>query len=215
MNQSPTTEAQVAERNLRQNADKLGKIATLNRNSNRDKYELGKIYYEITKDTGLSYEMIDTYMVAEHGIQLPSGGSMSRLRSVYETWALHAGVDIDELSFVSPYLLYQIQNLTIITGVSAIDWLARLRTHTREQVLEAALGIRTKDKPNTQDLKSISVNSDVASMMNDARAHFARAVGLKDITPTAFIEFASQLILDSSLPILRDIWSKMHGETTE
>jgi len=207
---TPTTEIEVAEHHLKRNAETLKRIASLNHSSNHDRYSLGKLYYEITKDTGLSYEMIDTYMVTKHGIQLPSGGSMSRLRSVYETWHLHAGVDIDELAFVSPYLLYQLQNLTIITGTSAMDWLAKLRTHTREQILEAARGIR--NKPDKQEMASVTVNKDVVATMNDARAHFAKAVGETVISPTAFLEFTSQLVLDSSPENLREIWAKMHGE---
>jgi hypothetical protein len=212
---TPTTEIEVAERHLMTHADNLKRIASLNHSSNHDKYMLGQLYYNITKDTGLSYEMIDTYMVATHGIQLPSGGSMSRLRSVYETWHLHAGVEIDELAFVSPYLLYQLQNLTIITGTSSIDWLGKLRTHTREQVLEAALGIRPKPESEKPKLQSVTVSKDVVALMNDARAHFAKAVGEVVISPTAFLEFTSQLILDSNPINLRSIWAKMHGEATE
>lgn len=212
---TPTTELEVAEHHLKRNAETLKKIASLNHSSNHDKYLLGQLYYEITKDTGLSYEMIDTYMVTQHGIQLPSGGSMSRLRSVYETWHLHAGVDIDELAFVSPYLLYQLQNLTIITGTSAIDWLGKLRTHTREQVLEAAQGIREKTDVEKPKLQSVTVHKDVVALMNDARAHFAKAVGETVITPTAFLEFTSQLILDSNPMNLRSIWAKMHGEAID
>jgi len=190
----------------------LSEIAKLNMSSNLGRYQLAQLYYELTFDTDLPWESIDQYLVDNYQCQILSKGSMSKLRSVYETWVKISGLGMHELAPFSPYLLYALQKKTEINARTAPMWLNRLRTHTRDQVLAAADGVR---EPKGQDYQSVTIPAEIYGLLNDARAKMATAVGEQKLTHTAFLEFLGQLILDSNDMNLREIWAKMHGEETE
>jgi hypothetical protein len=190
----------------------LSEIAKLNMSSNLGRYQLAQLYYELTFDTDLPWESIDQYLVDNYQCQILSKGSMSKLRSVYESWVKISGLGMHELAPFSPYLLYALQKKTEINARTAPMWLNRLRTHTRDQVLAAADGVR---EFKAQEYQSVTIPAEIYGLLNDARAKMATAVGEQKLTHTAFLEFLGQLILDSNDMNLREIWAKMHGEETE
>jgi len=190
----------------------LTELAKVNLSSNMGRYQLAQLYYELTLDTDLPWESIDQYMLDNHQAQIPSKGSMSKLRSVYETWVKVSGVGMHELAPFSPYLLYSVQKKTEINARTAPVWLSRMRTHTREQVLQAAGGMGGERQ---HDYQSVTVPVEVYGLLNDARAKMAGAVGQEKLTHTAFLEFLGQLVLDSNDGSLREIWARMHGEEVE
>jgi hypothetical protein len=189
----------------------LEEMAKLNMSSNLGRYQLAQLYYELTFDTDLPWESIDQYLVDNYQCQILSKGSMSKLRSVYETWVKISGLGMHELAPFSPYLLYALQKKTEINARTANMWLNRLRSHTRDQVLEAASGV---GESKAQEYQSVTVPVEIYGLLNNARAKMATAVGQEKLTHTAFLEFLGQLILDSHDGNLREIWAKMHGEET-
>jgi hypothetical protein len=205
MNEAQQREAQQ----FRKHKQTLDEIAKLNMSTNLGKYQLAQLYYELTFDTDLSWDAIDQYIVENHQSQILSKGSISKLRSVYEVWVKFCGVGMHELAPFSPYLLYALQKRTEINSRTANMWLNRLRSHTRDQVLEAASGMTD---PKVQEYQSVTVPVEIYGLLNSARAKMAGAVGENKLTHTAFLEFLGQLILDSNEINLREIWAKMHGE---
>jgi hypothetical protein len=191
----------------------MGRLAT---GGNLERLRLGQLYYELTLRNDISYEAIDAHLVTTYGVQMPARSSMSRLRKVYEVWHAQGAVPLSELAFFSPYLLYQVQLRTVITARTAPMWMQRMRTYTREQVLEAAAGMAgAKPKGEHADFVQFALQKEIAALFNDARVRFAESVGEEKVSPTAFIEFISQLVLDSSTSSLRVLWAKLHGEEVE
>jgi hypothetical protein len=211
------TAAARDERLLSKNAPVLAEMARWASAGNLERLRLGQLYYELTLRNDLSYEAIDTYLVQHHGVQMPTSSTMSRLRKVYEVWHAQAGMSLVDLAPFSPYLLYQVQARTLITSRTAPMWLQRMRTYTREQVLEAAggMGKGAMPGPDTTEFRTLTVQREVAQLFNDARARFAESVGAERLSPTVFVEFLSQLVLDSSIPSLRNLWAKLHGEEVD
>jgi hypothetical protein len=215
--ESISVAAAKAEQALTKFAPVLEEIAKENTQGNASRYKLGQLYYELTFQTDLEYDDIDAYLVTRHNIQLPSKSSMSRLRRVYEEWGKHAGVPIIELAPFSPYLLYQIQLRTPITARTARLWLHRLREYGRREVLEAANATSVKEPKEGNETRYVNMllPEGVMDMLREARARFAEAVGENKMSPTALVEFMSQLVIDSSPQNLRALWARLHGEETD
>jgi hypothetical protein len=199
-------------RNLNTHRATLEEMAKLNSTSNLERYKLGQLYFELTLHTDLSWEAVDQYLVENYQVQMPSRSSMSRLRSVYEVWSKQAGIHVTELAPFSPYLLYNLQLRTEITSRTAPAWLQRLRTYSRDQVLELAAGVR---EPKQSEFKTMHLPADVVLLINDAKSKLADAAGEKKLTQTGFLEFVAQLVLDSNDRSLRELWAKMHGEVVD
>lgn len=200
------------ERQFREHKLAIEELARMNLDGNAARYKLGQLYYELSVATDISWDALDQYMTENYQCQIPSRSSMSRLRSVYETWNRHSGINLAELAPFSPYLLYTLQKRTEINSRTASAWLSRLRNYTRDQVLEAASGVKEEKRT---DFEKLSVPTEIYTLLNDARAKMADAVGERKLTHTAFLEFVGQLVLDSNDANLRAIWAKMHGEELE
>jgi hypothetical protein len=209
------TAAARDEKLLNKNAPVLAEMARWASAGNLERLRLGQLYYELTFRNDLSYEAIDAYMVQHHGVQMPTVSTMSRLRNVYDVWHMQAGVSLVDLARFSPYLLYQVQKRTLITSRTAPMWIQRMGTYTRGQVLEAAKGMAKQGADENPEFRTLVVQREVAQLFNDARARFAESVGADRLSPTVFVEFLSQLVLDSSIPSLRNLWAKLHGEEVD
>lgn len=192
-------------------AEAVTDMAKAHTKGNEQRLRLGQLYHEITARTTIDYAALDAHMVQAHQVQLPSKSTMNRLRTVYETWCVHAGVQIEELAPFSITLLHQVGIITPITAKTAPLWLARMRAGTRDQVMAFARGMVDEDATRPR-LVNLVVPEGVATMLADARVHFAAAVGEDKLSTTAFVEFAAQLVLDSSPENLRALWRHAHGE---
>lgn len=208
--------AQRVEQELAMFAAALGEIAKAHTDANVQRLTMGQLYYQITQRTTIDYAALDTHMVQEHQVQLPSKSTMNRLRKVYEVWCEHANVEIEELAPFSTTLLHEISIIAPVTAKTAPMWLSRMRSGTRDQVLATARGlIPDGEEGGRPKLINLTIPKPVAELLADARVHFADAVGEEKLSSTAFIEFAAQLVLDSSPANLRSLWRDAHGEADD
>jgi hypothetical protein len=208
--------ADYDEKLLSARAPALAELAKASTNGNLERLRLGQLYYELTDRTNLTYESIDRWLLENHGVQMPAKSTVSRMRNVYDVWHLQAGVGLHDLAPFSPWLLYQVQLRTSITARTAPMWLQRMRAYDRLQIMEAAAGMAEK-KPDGEEKKflTFALQREIAEMFNDARIRFAESVGREALSPTAFIEFMSQLIIDSDPRSLKTLWARIHGEELE
>lgn len=193
--------------------DVLSDMASTAATGNLGRLQLGKLYDELTLRHDFGYPLVEEYMRRVHGVQLPTKSTMSKLRTVYRAWHLRGRVPLDELAKISISTLYEVDMQVSVTHHNARSWVQRCVDMNREDVVTAAR--LEAGRLVSLSLSSIRVQADVAELFNTALTHFQGAVGQGDLTRTAFMEFLSQLVLDSERESLRSLWARLHGETIE
>jgi hypothetical protein len=199
------------EQKLLERADLLEAMSSAAKTGHASRYDLGMLYYELTRELDFPYRLIEEYVQRVYRVQLPVASTMSRLRKVHEVWVLRFAFPRERLSKTSPHTLYMVQ-LALGGGLdhdNAREWLEHAETMSREQLMQKI----AKDSGafGTQS-RPLYVDSHVAQLFNAALVRFREAVGVEKLSTTAMVEFLAQLVIDSRTESLRNLWQQMHGE---
>lgn len=189
------------------------RLAQSVRDSTGGLWDFGREYYILNQDTAFNYQALSRAVKDQHGVDLYPPSVATRLRKAYEAYAINADVPMEILRKFSPYYLYELAVVVDITKKNARDWLERARTTARADLMTEIKG-RGEGNGSPAPKTMIRIDEDVYNRLQEAQQHLSASVGT-NLSTTVFMEFITELILNTQGVRLRKLWDIMHGEHDE
>lgn len=187
------------------------RIAQAVRDSEASLWDFGEEYALLNRLPAFNYRGLARAVKDQHGVDIYPPSTATKLRKAYERYVMTCGVPMGTIRAYSPYYLYELANMVDITRANVHDWLKRVETTPRSDLLEQ---VRAADPEAHEDMAIIRVPENVYQAVQEAAQHLAQSVS-QHVSPTVFLEFVSELVLNTKGIQLRRLWDHLHGEGQE
>ncbi len=185
------------------------KIAEKYRQHNVNAIDIGGIVSSLANEHGYTLDSIRRRLREEFGVMIHSNGTLSKWRSVYDTYIRKWGLTITEISHYEIGKLYMIRD--VFEPSTADIWFDRMNTMTEGELMSEV------GEAGVEGRKHFSVPLSVAGLMERARAALSQsAVGSAgNLSSTAYQEIVAQLVIEMGDERRREIYDALHGEQRE
>jgi len=146
----------------------------------------------------------------QHGVDLYPPYTATKLRKAYEKYVLTCKVKEEEIRRFSPFTLYDISTVIDVTPANVHEVLGQIKNHTRDDLIER---LKAKGEGNKEPTNFLRVPESVYTMVKEATLRLGYVVNNKTLSTTVFLEFVSELVLNTEGNQLRRLWDAMHGDT--
>lgn len=185
-------------------------LATFSKRGHEALWDFGSVYARVRDLPDFNYTQATRAAKDQYGVDLIPNDVATKVGTAFVAFHDRGQIPLDALRGYSPYSCYEVTRHTDITPKNAAHYLQLVGTLTRHDLLTQLAG--EHGKPPPADVRNIAIDTNVAELMKQARGILAEAVGQDSISPTAFIEFTSTLVIDSTMENIRNIWRRMHGD---
>ena len=185
-------------------------LATFSKRGHEALWDFGSVYARVRDLPDFNYTQATRAAKDQYGVDLIPNDVATKVSKAFVEFHDRGQIDLDTLRGYSPYSCYEVTRHTDITPTNAAHYLELVGNLTRADLLARLAG--EHGKPPPADVRNIAIDTNVAEMMKQARGILAEAVGLDSVSPTAFIEFTSTLVIDSTMENIRTIWRRLHGD---
>lgn len=187
----------------------IDQVAQKYRAHNVNAIEVGQLIYELATTHNLTLDALRVKLREQYQITIHSSGTLSKWRSVYETYILKWGLTIQEIARHEIGKLYLIKD--VFEPTTADLWFERMNTMTEGELL-GEVGSET-----AEGRKHYSLPLSVAGLVERARAALSEsAMGTPGaLSSIAYQEITAQLILDMGPERRKEIYDALHGERTD
>jgi len=149
----------------------------------------------------------------QQGVVLYPASVATRLRKVVEKYVVECGIPVDELKVFSPYYLYELSTATDVTRKNVRDWLKRASETPRQDLLAQVRAVE-ENRGNKEPTAMIRVPESVYARIQEAQQHLSVSVKA-NVSTTTFLEFMTEIVLNTQGQQLRKLWDVVHGESVE
>jgi hypothetical protein len=187
----------------------IDQVAQKYRAHNVNAIEVGQLIYELANTHNLTLDTLRVKLREQYQITIHSSGTLSKWRSVYETYVLKWGLTIQELARHEISKLYLIKDA--FEPSTADMWFERMNTMTEGELMGEV------STETTEGRKHYSLPLSVAGLVERARAALSESAlgtpgGLSSI---AYQEITAQLIIDMGPERRREIYNALHGDAPQ
>lgn len=182
------------------------RIAQAVRDSEASLWDFGEEYALLNSLPDFNYRALARAVKDQHGIDIYPPSTATKLRKAYERYVIACKVPMARIREYSPYYLYELSNMVDVTKANVEDWLKRVETTPRSDLLEQ---VRAADPGAHEDIAIMRVPENVYQAIQEAAQHLGASVG-QAVSPTIFLEFAAELVLNTKGMQLRRLWDVMH-----
>lgn len=186
----------------------LIRIAQAIKESTGGLWDFGAEYAALNQQDDFNYRALSRAVKDQHGVDLYPPSVATKLRKAYEKYVLECNVPLKKVKQFSPYYLYELSIITEVTKDNVLAWLNRAEVTTKTDLLSEIKG--TKDDRGKEDTTMVRLPETVYQAMLEAKAHLGRSVGTEDMGNATFMEFVSELILNTQGIQLRRLWMAVH-----
>lgn len=184
------------------------RIAQAIRDSGSAMWDFAEEYAVLNNLPQFNYRALMRAVKDQHGLDIYPPSTATKLRKAYETYVITAKVNVDEIRQYSPFTLYDISTLVEINPTNVREMLSRVQTTTREDMLAQLKAVSENERGPTHFIR---LPENVYLMMVEATQRLSAIVQKKDLSTTAFLEFVSDLVLNTDGNQLRRLWDIVHG----
>lgn len=171
-------------------------------------WDFGEQYAILNQNADFNYQALSRAVKDQYGVDLYPPSVATKLRKAYEKFVVECGIPLDKIKRFSPYYLYELSIVADITKDNVHMWLERA-TGTPRQDLLAQIKGTPSEKPK-EDVTMVRLPESVFQMMQEAKAHLGRSVGVQNMGNATFMEFVSELIMNTQGIQLRRLWDAVH-----
>lgn len=175
-------------------------------------WDFAEEYAALNALPDFNYRALMRAVKDQHGIDIYPPSTATKLRKAYETYVLKARVSSNEIKQYSPFTLYDISTLVDVDPTNVRELLGRVQTSTREDMLAQLKATSSTGKEPTSFIR---VPENVYLMIKEATQRLGFVVHKKDLSTTVFLEFVSELVLNTDGNQLRRLWDVVHGDSQE
>ncbi len=175
-------------------------------------WDFAEEYATLNTLPNFNYRALMRAVKDQHGIDIYPPSTATKLRKAYETYVLKARVNSDEIKQYSPFTLYDISTLTDINPTSVREVLTRVQTTNRDDLIAQ---LKATSDTAREPSSFIRVPESVYLMLKEATQRLGVVVHNKDLSTTVFLEFVSDLVLNTDGNQLRRLWNLVHGDAEE
>jgi len=186
------------------------KLAESVKDSTHGLWDFGREYYILNQDADFNYRGLARAVKDQYGVDLYPPSVATKLRKAYETFVVKAEISMDVIRQYSPYYLYELSVVVDITKKNAPDWLKRVKTTSRADLMEEITG-RGEGNGKPAPKAMLRIDENVFDRLLEAQQHLSASVG-QTLSTIVFMEFITELILNTQGTRLRKLWLIMHGE---
>jgi hypothetical protein len=187
------------------------RIAQAVRESEASLWDFGEEYAMLNALPEFNYRGLARAVKDQHGIDIYPPSTATKLRKAYERYVTGCGIPMARIRQYSPYYLYELSNMVEVTRANVEDWLRRVETTPRADLLEQ---VRAADPDAHEDMAIMRVPENVYQMVQEATAYLGMSIG-QQISPTVFLEFVTELVLNTKGMQLRRLYDAMHDGPEE
>ena len=187
----------------------IGEVVTMTAKRQKADWNFARRYYALSKLTDYSQRQMRDMVREQHGVELHSQGTISKLIQTYEKYFLKLGFNEEDLTGISYSSLYDLMKMLgpALNMETADLWVRRVRNMARTDWESLALDGRMPPPMTTWRL-----DENVAEIAEQAKAKLGEAAGMSRMSNTAFVEFVSHLLMHSDIDVLRALWRREHGD---
>jgi len=175
-------------------------------------WKFGQEYSVLNRNQNFNYRALARAVKDQHGVDLYPPSVASKLKKAYETYALTCGVPIEKLQKYSPYYLYEISVATDVNPDNVHYWLQQADEYPRSDLLAM---LREGPDKKKEPLAMLRIPENVYETLGEAKQHLGASVSTPNLTTTVFMEFVTELILNTQGSQLRRLWDAVHGDLPE
>jgi len=191
--------------------ESIVRIAKAIQDSTGGLWDFGQEYAVLNRQTNFNYRALARAVKDQHGVDLYPPSVATKLRKAYEKYALECGIGLNTLKQYSPYYLYELMTVTDVNPHNVHEWLDRVAATPRADLLTE---IRDGPTPSKKEpLTMLRIPENVYEMLDQAKVHLGQSVSIRDLSTTVFMEFVTELVLNTQGPQLRRLWDALHGDT--
>lgn len=187
----------------------LLRIAEAIKESTGGLWDFGAEYAALNQQEDFNYRALSRAVKDQHGVDLYPPSVATKLRKAYEKYVLECNIPLKQVKRFSPYYLYELSIITDITKENVHTWLDRAKVTTKTDLLAEIKGTKD-DNGGKEDVTMVRLPENVYQAMLEAKAHLGRSVGVEDMGNATFMEFVSELILNTQGIQLRRLWMAVH-----
>lgn len=181
-------------------------IATKYKAHNVNAIDIGGLVSELAQEHNYTLDSIRRRLREEFGVVIHSNGTLSKWRSVYDTYILKWALTKEEISRYEIGKLYMIRDA--FEPTTADIWFERMNTMTEGELMSEV------GEAGTEGRKHYSLPLSVAGLVERARAALSHSAtgSAGTLSAIAYQEITAQLILEMGDDRRREIYAALHGE---
>jgi hypothetical protein len=184
------------------------RIAQAIRDSGTAMWDFAEEYAVLNALPEFNYRALARAVKDQHDLDIYPPSTATKLRKAYETYVVKAKVSFDEVRNFSPFTLYDVSTLVDINPTNVREILTRVDQTNRDDLLAQLKATSTNDKGPTSFVR---LPENVYLLMKEAAQRLGAVVHQKDLSTTVFIEFVSELVINTEGDQLRRLWNVVHG----
>ena len=186
------------------------RIAQTIRDAEGGLWDFAQEYAVLNALPEVNYAALARAVKDQHGVDLYPPHMATKLRRSYETFVLRCKIPFERIREYSPYYLYEVSCMTDITPQNVEEWLGRIKVTDRATLLAQ---IRASDPGSHESMVTMRLPENVHQALVEATQHVGVSVNNKNLSLTAFLEFAAEVFKNTQGQQVRRLWDIAHGES--
>lgn len=175
-------------------------------------WDFGEEYALLNQEVNFNYQALSRAVKDQHGVDLYPPSVATKLRKAYEKFVVECEVSKAHMKNFSPYYMYELLTIVDINKKNVHIWLDKASQTARDALIQ---DIKHSDKEPREPSAMIRVPESVFARIHESRNHLGNSVSMPRMSITVFMEFVTELVLNTNPGQLRRLWDVMHGEGEE
>jgi hypothetical protein len=184
------------------------RIAQAIQDSGTAMWDFAEEYSVLNALPEFNYRALARAVKDQHNLDIYPPSTATKLRKAYETYVVKAKVNFDDIRHYSPFTLYDVSTLIDINPTSVREILTRVEQTTRDELLAQLKATSSTEKGPTSFVR---LPESVYLMLKEAVQRLGVVLNKNDLSTTVFVEFVSELVINTDGNQLRRLWNVVHG----